>query len=63
MARALANFGRHNAVRTMSIQKSKGLEFDTVVKLGVEDQAFWANEERNDACSSSVSPVRRGGSF
>ena len=25
----------------MSVHKSKGLEFDTVVILGVEDETFW----------------------
>jgi superfamily I DNA/RNA helicase len=28
-------------VRIMTIHKSKGLEFDTVVLLAVEEQAFW----------------------
>jgi superfamily I DNA/RNA helicase len=29
----------------MSIHKSKGLEFDTVVIQGVETQTFWGEEE------------------
>jgi superfamily I DNA/RNA helicase len=45
VAKTLAHFGGHNAVRIMSIHKSKGLEFDTVVMLGVEEEAFWAGEE------------------
>ncbi len=45
VARALAHFGGHNALRIMSIHKSKGLEFDTVVILGVENESFWANED------------------
>lgn len=28
----------------MSIHKSKGLEFDTVVVLGVESQTFWGDQ-------------------
>jgi superfamily I DNA/RNA helicase len=32
-------------VRIMSIHKSKGLEFDTVIVLGVEKQTFWGEEE------------------
>jgi len=36
-------------MRIMSIHKSKGLEFDTVVVLGVEKQTFWgeADAERS----------------
>jgi len=33
------------AVRVMTIHKSKGLEFDSVIVLGVENQAFWGNIE------------------
>ncbi|MEQ8765739.1 MAG: 3'-5' exonuclease [Planctomycetota bacterium] len=40
---ALASFSGDRAVRIMSIHKSKGLEFDTVVLLGVEDQTFWGS--------------------
>ena len=40
---ALASFSGDRAVRIMSIHKSKGLEFDTVVMLGVEEQTFWGN--------------------
>ena len=45
---ALKLFSNDNAVRIMTIHKSKGLEFDTVILLGVEAQTFWAekNEER-----------------
>jgi superfamily I DNA/RNA helicase len=42
---ALASFSGDRAVRIMSIHKSKGLEFDTVVVLGVETQTFWGEEE------------------
>lgn len=38
---ALAAFSGDEAVRIMSIHKSKGLEFDAVFILGVEDQTFW----------------------
>ena len=46
---ALASFSGDRAVRIMSIHKSKGLEYDTVVVLGVEQQTFWgkAAEERS----------------
>lgn len=38
---ALASFSGDSAVRIMSVHKSKGLEFDTVVILGVEEETFW----------------------
>lgn len=42
---ALASFSGDRAVKIMSIHKSKGLEFDTVVVLGVETQTFWGNQD------------------
>ena len=47
---ALKLFSNDNAVRILTIHKSKGLEFDTVILLGVEAQTFWAdqNEERRN---------------
>jgi superfamily I DNA/RNA helicase len=41
-ATALASFSGDSAVRIMSVHKSKGLEFDTVVILGVEKETFWS---------------------
>jgi superfamily I DNA/RNA helicase len=45
---ALARFSEDNAVRIMTIHKSKGLEFDTVCVLGIENEMFWGSlpEER-----------------
>jgi superfamily I DNA/RNA helicase len=40
-ATALASFSGDSAVRIMSVHKSKGLEFDTVVILGLEKETFW----------------------
>lgn len=45
VATALASFSGDRAVRIMSIHKSKGLEFDSVVVLGVEHETFWGEEE------------------
>jgi superfamily I DNA/RNA helicase len=42
-ATALASFSGDRAVRIMSIHKSKGLEFDTVLILGVENETFWGD--------------------
>lgn len=44
-ATALASFSGDRAVKIMSIHKSKGLEFDTVIVLGVEKQTFWGDKD------------------
>ena len=41
---ALSRFSDDNCVRIMSVHKSKGLEFDTVIALGIEDQLFFGEE-------------------
>jgi superfamily I DNA/RNA helicase len=48
LPKAIERFSDDQAVRILTIHKSKGLEFDSVVILGVENQTFWgnANEER-----------------
>ena len=48
LPKALGRFSDDQAVRILTIHKSKGLEFDSVIILGVEDQTFWgkADEER-----------------
>jgi superfamily I DNA/RNA helicase len=48
LPKALQRFSDDQAVRILTIHKSKGLEFDSVIILGVEDQTFWgkADEER-----------------
>lgn len=42
---ALGSFSGDRAVKIMSIHKSKGLEFDTVIVLGVESQTFWGDQD------------------
>jgi superfamily I DNA/RNA helicase len=51
-ATALSSFSGDRAVRIMSIHKSKGLEFDTVFILGVEEDTFWGKQadERSAFC-------------
>lgn len=41
LPKALQRFSEDQAVRILTIHKSKGLEFDTVIILGVEEQTFW----------------------
>lgn len=45
---ALDRFSHDHTVRILTIHKSKGLEFDSVIILGVEEQTFWGdpNDER-----------------
>ncbi|WP_283195108.1 ATP-dependent helicase [Rhizobium sp. AN80A] len=40
---ALSAFAADRAVRVMSVHKSKGLEFNTVAVMGVEQETFWGN--------------------
>jgi len=42
---ALVKFSDDRAVRILTIHKSKGLEFDSVVILGVEEETFWGNQD------------------
>jgi superfamily I DNA/RNA helicase len=48
LPKALARFSDEQTVRILTIHKSKGLEFDTVIILGVEAETFWGRiaEER-----------------
>lgn len=47
--RALSRFSSDDAVRILTIHKSKGLEFETVAMLGIEKETFWGkpDEERS----------------
>ena len=49
-----------NTVPIMTIHKSKGLEFDTVVFLGLEDSAFWSfrTQSEEDTCAFFVALSR-----
>ena len=53
----LNRFSDDNAVRIMTIHKSKGLEFDSVVILGVEKEAFWGKVEE-ERCAFFVGMSR-----
>lgn len=44
LLKALAKFSDDRAVRILTIHKSKGLEFDSVIILGVEKETFWGKE-------------------
>lgn len=60
LSHVLGRFAEDNAVRIMTIHKSKGLEFDSVVLLGVETQTFWGNlEDERAAFFVSISRAKR----
>jgi superfamily I DNA/RNA helicase len=42
---ALGRFGEDNAVRIMTVHKSKGLEFHTVVGMGIEKESFFNSDD------------------
>jgi len=48
-ASALARFSEDRAVRVMTIHKCKGLEFDSVIVLGIEEQTFWGDSDAERA--------------
>ena len=58
--KVLLLFSEDTAVRIMTIHKSKGLEFDSVVILGVEQETFWgALEEERSAFFVGISRAKR----
>ena len=58
--RALARFSDDRAVRILTIHKCKGLEFDSVIVQGVEDQTFWGElEAERSAYFVAISRAKR----
>ena len=53
----LARFSDDRAVRILTIHKSKGLEFDSVIILGVEKETFWG-KEAEERCAFFVGMSR-----
>jgi len=45
LPKALERFSDDQAIRILTIHKSKGLEFDSVIILGVENQTFWGKAD------------------
>lgn len=57
---ALKRFSDDQAVRILTIHKSKGLEFDSVVILGVEKQTFWGKiDDERSAYFVGISRAKR----
>lgn len=57
---AIERFQGLHSVPIMSIHKSKGLEYDTVYFIGLEDSAFWnfRNQPEEDRCAFFVALSR-----
>lgn len=47
MPKALERFSADQAVRILTIHKSKGLEFDSVIIMAVEKEIFFGNQDEN----------------
>ena len=47
LPKALERFSDDQAVRIMTIHKSKGLEFDSVIIMAVENEIFFGNQDEN----------------
>ncbi|GAC1034821.1 ATP-dependent helicase [Pseudomonas sp. No.21] len=47
LPKALKRFSDDQAVRILTIHKSKGLEFDTVIIMAVENEIFFGNQAEN----------------
>jgi len=54
------NFEGKNSIPIMTIHKSKGLEYDTIFFVGLEDSAFWnfKNQPDEDRCAFFVALSR-----
>ena len=44
LCKALSQLTDDQSIRILTVHKSKGLEFDSVVLLGVEKEAYWGND-------------------
>ncbi|MCU5094726.1 UvrD-helicase domain-containing protein [Bacillus wiedmannii] len=57
---ALENLWGLNSIPIMTIHKSKGLEYNTVIFLGLEDSAFWnySKQKEEDTCAFFVALSR-----
>lgn len=58
LLKALAQLSDDQSIRVLTVHKSKGLEFDTVVLLGVEDQAYWGKDHQEVRCTFFVGVSR-----
>ena len=57
MVKALKHFSDDQAVRILTIHKSKGLEFHSVIMLAVEKETFWGTQDE-ERCAFFVGVSR-----
>lgn len=57
LLKALNSFGHDETVKLLTIHKSKGLEFHSVILLGIENETFWGKLE-NERCAFFVGVSR-----
>lgn len=57
LPKALERFSDEQSVRILTMHKSKGLEFDSVIILGVENETFWGSIEE-ERCTFFVGVSR-----
>jgi superfamily I DNA/RNA helicase len=58
--KGLGRFSADHAVRILTIHKSKGLEFDTVIMLAVEKETFWGKlDDERSAYFVGISRAKR----
>ncbi|EOY6717075.1 TPA: ATP-dependent helicase [Pseudomonas aeruginosa] len=58
LLKALAQLSDDQSIRILTVHKSKGLEFDTVVLLGVENQAYFGKDHHEVQCTFFVGVSR-----
>ena len=56
---AMVRLSEEDAVRILTIHKSKGLEFEKVVVFGVESQLFWGEDKIKDRRSEFFVAISR----
>lgn len=57
LLKALNSFGHDETVKLLTIHKSKGLEFHSVILLGIENETFWGKLE-DERCAFFVGVSR-----
>lgn len=57
LLKALNSFGHDETVKILTIHKSKGLEFHSVIMLGIENETFWGKLE-DERCAFFVGVSR-----
>ena len=54
LLKAIAQLADDRSIRILTVHKSKGLEFDSVILLGVEKEAYWGNDTHEVRCTFFV---------